>query len=118
MNGVGQMSFRAFRANMRPVNRKTGHHIEIIYCTQCRWLLRAAWMAQELLTTFEDDIAELSLRPASGGTFEVHTDGTCVWSRRLDGGFPEITELKRRVRDRIAPDRDLGHIDKQTGGTR
>ena len=23
--------------------------VEIEYCTQCRWLLRAAWMAQELL---------------------------------------------------------------------
>ncbi len=22
--------------------------IEIEYCTQCRWLLRAGWMAQEL----------------------------------------------------------------------
>lgn len=26
--------------------------IEIVYCTQCRWLLRAGWTAQELLTTF------------------------------------------------------------------
>ena len=71
----------------------------------------------ELLSTFEEEIAELSLRPASGGVFEVHADGTCVWSRKLDGGFPEITELKRRVRDRIAPDKDLGHVDKKAAGT-
>lgn len=31
--------------------------VEIEYCTQCRWLLRAAWMAQELLVTFEEDFA-------------------------------------------------------------
>ncbi|MGH9801124.1 MAG: Rdx family protein, partial [Blastocatellia bacterium] len=30
--------------------------VEIIYCSQCRWLLRAAWMAQELLSTFEQEI--------------------------------------------------------------
>ncbi|MGL5495811.1 MAG: Rdx family protein, partial [Aeromonas sobria] len=26
--------------------------IEIRYCTLCRWMLRAAWLAQELLSTF------------------------------------------------------------------
>ena len=29
------------------------HSIRIIYCTQCAWMLRAAWVAQELLTTFQ-----------------------------------------------------------------
>ena len=37
--------------------------IDIHYCTGCRWLLRSAWMAQELLTTFEGEISELSLHP-------------------------------------------------------
>lgn len=89
------------------------HRIEITYCTQCRWLLRAAWMAQELLTTFEEEIASLTLIPGSGGVFEVTADGTTVWSRVADGGFPDIAELKRRVRDRIAPDRSLGHADRR-----
>jgi len=35
--------------------------IDIHYCTGCRWLLRSAWMAQELLTTFDGEISELSL---------------------------------------------------------
>lgn len=87
------------------------HRVEIRYCTQCRWLLRAAWMAQELLTTFEGDIAEMVLKPGTGGVFEVHVDGELLWSRKERGGFPEITELKRLVRDRIAPERPLGHID-------
>ena len=56
-----------------------------------------------------DKIAELVLRPASGGRFEVRADGQTVWSRKAEGRFPDITELKQRVRDRIAPDRDLGH---------
>ena len=91
---------------MADVNR-----VEIRYCTQCRWLLRAAWMAQELLTTFDQEIDELVLKPGIGGIFEVHANGERVWSRKDDGGFPEITELKRRVRDLVAPGRSLGHSD-------
>jgi selenoprotein W-related protein len=86
--------------------------IEIEYCTQCRWLLRAAWMAQELLTTFQTDIGEVALRPGTGGVFEVRVDDETVWSRAAEGRFPEIKELKQRVRDRIAPGRDLGHSDR------
>ena len=91
--------------------------MEIVYCTQCRWLLRAAWMAQELLTTFEQEIAELALKPGSGGIFEVHANGQLIWSRRTEGRFPEIAELKRLVRDRIAPGRSLGHADRKTDDT-
>lgn len=87
--------------------------ITITYCTQCRWLLRAAWMAQELLTTFDGEIAELTLKPASGGVFEVTADDQLVWSRKQEGRFPEITELKQRVRDVIAPEQDLGHSDRK-----
>lgn len=87
--------------------------VEIHYCTQCRWLLRSAWMAQELLTTFEDEIGELTLKPGTGGVFEVHADGKLVWSRKDQGRFPEITELKQAVRDVIAPERHLGHVDRK-----
>jgi len=87
--------------------------VEIHYCTRCRWLLRAAWMAQELLTTFEDEIGELALVPGSGGIFEVRAEGELLWSRKERGRFPEIAELKQLVRDRIAPGRDLGHSDRR-----
>jgi selenoprotein W-related protein len=86
--------------------------VEIAYCTQCRWLLRAAWIAQELLTTFQDDLGEVALRPGTGGIFEVLVDGETIWSRAAEGRFPDIKELKQRVRDRIAPGRDLGHTDR------
>jgi selenoprotein W-related protein len=88
------------------------HSIEIHYCTQCRWLMRAAWMAQELLTTFDGDIESLTLKPGTGGVFDITLDGGMLWSRKAEGRFPEITELKQRLRDRIDPSRDLGHIDR------
>ena len=86
--------------------------IEIEYCTQCRWLLRAAWMAQELLLTFDQEIGEVALVPGAGGVFEIRLDGTRIWSRKDQGGFPEMKELKRLVRDRVAPHKDLGHVDR------
>ena len=89
--------------------------LEIEYCTGCRWLLRAGWMAQELLTTFEADLGEVALIPGSGGVFEVRIDGATVWSRQERSRFPEIAELKRIVRDRIAPGKSLGHSDRPAG---
>lgn len=88
------------------------HRVTITYCTQCRWLLRAAWLAQELLSTFEADLAEVALCPGQGGVFEVQVNGVTVWSRAAEGRFPEAKELKVRVRDLIAPGRALGHVDR------
>lgn len=89
----------------------TKARVAITYCTQCRWLLRAAWMAQELLTTFPDDLGEVALVPATGGMFRIAVDDETIWNRKVDGGFPEITVLKQLVRDRVAPGRSLGHAD-------
>jgi selenoprotein W-related protein len=86
--------------------------IAIIYCRQCNWLLRAAWMAQELLTTFAEDLAEVALVPGTGGVFEITLDGEILWERKRDGGFPDIKTLKQRVRDGVDPQRDLGHVDR------
>ena len=91
--------------------------LEIEYCTQCRWLLRAGWTAQELLTTFVDDLKEVALVPCKGGIFEVRLDGETLWSRAGEGRFPEMAELKQRVRDRIDPERALGHSDVKKPST-
>lgn len=90
--------------------------VEIEYCTQCRWLLRAAWLAQELLTTFNTDLGEVALQPGTGGIFEVRVNGQTLWSRKGEGRFPEAKELKQRLRDVIDPGRDLGHSDTPRGG--
>lgn len=87
--------------------------VEIEYCTQCRWLLRASWMAQELLTTFEAGIGEVALIPGTGGVFEVRLDREVIFSRKEHGRFPEAKELKQLVRDRVSPERDLGHSDRR-----
>ena len=86
--------------------------IDIYYCRQCNWLLRSAWMAQELLSTFSEELGSVNLHPDTGGHFEILLDGETLWERKRDGGFPEIKVLKQRVRDVIDPERDLGHVDR------
>ncbi|PTU23360.1 hypothetical protein P175DRAFT_0168635 [Aspergillus ochraceoroseus IBT 24754] len=45
--------------------------IVIKYCTQCKWMLRAAYYAQEILSTFGTGIGEVALVPTTGGIFSV-----------------------------------------------
>ena len=92
-------------------------NIAITYCRLCNWMLRAAWMGQELLSTFAGEAGSLTLIPDdTGGVFEVRIDGNLIWSRSEKGRFPEIAELKQIVRDRIAPAHDLGHADRDHAG--
>jgi selenoprotein W-related protein len=86
------------------------HRVRIRYCTQCRWLSRAAWVAQELLTSFPTEL-EVTLEPGVGGIFEVLLDDESLFSRAERRRFPEPKELKQKIRDRIAPGRALGHSD-------
>ena len=91
-------------------------NVAITYCTGCRWLLRAAYMGQELLSTFDTEINSLSLipsrPPAKGGQFTITLDGTeVIWDRAKMNGFPEIAQLKQRIRDKLVPLKDLGHSD-------
>jgi selenoprotein W-related protein len=86
--------------------------VTITYCTQCNWMLRSAWMAQELLSTFSLELSALTLRPGTGGIFEIHCDGELIWERKRDGGFPDSRVLKQMIRDRIDPGRSLGHVDR------
>ena len=95
----------------------SGPHITITYCTQCNWLLRASWMASELLNTFGTELGSVTLVPGTGGIFHIDVTGDGVddqriWERKRDGGFPDAVELKRRVRDAALPDWNLGHADR------
>ena len=89
------------------------NRVKIVYCTQCGWLPRSTWIAQELLNTFSVEINELVLNPSSGGVFEIYANDKRVWSRKDNEGFPELKVLKRLIRDEIAPEKDLGHTDRE-----
>ncbi|QKX53348.1 uncharacterized protein TRUGW13939_00426 [Talaromyces rugulosus] len=102
--------------------------ITIKFCTQCKWMLRAAYFGQELLSTFGTGLGEVALIPVTGGVFTVTmyhaspssatnddtltVSETLLWDRKTHGGFPEVKQLKSLVRNIIDPSRDLGHVDR------
>ena len=98
---------------MSSINRVPGNapRVEIHYCPGCRWQARAAWMAQELLTTFEHALGEVTLVPGASGVFDIWLDGERLHSRTVAGDFPAPKQIKQQIRDRIAPERGLGHSD-------
>jgi selenoprotein W-related protein len=87
----------------------TAPRVEITYCTRCKFLLRAAWLAQELLSSFENEIGEVALKPGSGGIFEVAVDSEVLATNREGKPMPDAAEVKRLIRDLIAPGRRIGH---------
>jgi selenoprotein W-related protein len=89
--------------------------ITIEYCPKCNWLLRAAYMAQEFLTTFENELDAVTLKPGEvSGNFQISIASKKIFDRKQYGGFPEIKELKQLVRDVVCPGKSLGHSDTKT----
>ncbi|KXT04438.1 hypothetical protein AC578_3621 [Pseudocercospora eumusae] len=100
--------------------------VAITFCTQCKWMLRAAYFGQELLSTFGTSIGEVALIPATGGLFQVNltykpvisgsegeseVEEVLIWDRKTQGGFPETKILKQKIRNFIEPEKNLGHSD-------
>ncbi len=88
--------------------------VTIEYCPKCGWLLRAAYMAQELLTTFTDDLKSVTLQPSeTGGSYKIFIDDRKIFDRKEHNGFTEIKEIKQLVRDVVNPGKSLGHADRK-----
>lgn len=91
--------------------------IRIHYCVGCRFVVRASWIAQELLFTFGERLGAVSLVPGSGGVFRVEIDGELLFDRQDHGRFPDPRELRGWIRDRIAPEMGLGHSEPDDGAS-
>ncbi len=88
--------------------------ITIEYCPRCNWMLRAAYMAQEFLSTFSDHVESVSLKPgAVSGVYRISVNDTIIFDRKESGGFIEVKELKQLIRDKIDPGMSLGHSDRK-----
>ncbi|MDQ0639815.1 selenoprotein W-related protein [Pedobacter sp. W3I1] len=86
--------------------------VNITYCPKCGWMLRSAYMAQEILTTFVDDVKGVTLIPSkTSGVFTVHVGEKLIFDRKQMQRFPEIKELKQLIRDEVNPNMNLGHSD-------
>jgi selenoprotein W-related protein len=78
-------------------------------------MLRAAYMAQEFLTTFSEELRSVTLQPSEvNGDFHITLNEKRIFDRKDYGGFPEIKELKQLIRDEVNPGKSLGHSDTKT----
>src|SRR5258708_26975605 len=78
--------------------------ITIEYCPQCGWLLRAAYMAQELLTTLAVHLHPVSLQPATlARTYIISIDGELLFDRRRVPRFHQVKELRQRIPHKVSP---------------
>lgn len=76
--------------------------------------MRAAYMAQEILTSFSEDLEGVLLRPSeTNGRYTIFVNNEIIFDRKEESRFPEIKELKQRIRDKAAPGKDLGHSDRK-----
>ena len=103
------------KKDFTPSSADGQNRVTIIFCPGCGWLLRSAWMAQEILTTFSNEVDGLTLKPSKNesGVFQIMANEELLWCRKRDGGFPDIKTLKQRIRDHVAPEKDLGHSDRE-----
>ena len=72
-------------------------------------------MQQEFFTTFQDELESIKLIQGTGGIYDIYLDNDLLFSRKKEGRFPEIKEIKQMIRDRINPNRDLGHTEGHKG---
>lgn len=87
--------------------------VRIEYCPKCRWMLRATYMAQEFLSTFESVIGGVMLVPSEiNGRYTISVNSQVLFDRKSSGGFRDIKELKQLIRDCVAPGMSLGHSDR------
>ena len=56
--------------------------VSICYCSRCNWMLRSAWLSQELLTTFNGTLTAVTLQPdhSGSGCFTVVVDKSCPFA--------------------------------------
>ena len=88
------------------------NRITIEYCTKCKFMMRSTWISQTLLQTFDGDPPEAALRPSTApGLWQIFANNQLAWDRKTERGIPKLKNLKRRIRDIIAPNKDLGHAE-------
>ena len=62
-------------------------------------LMRATWIAQELISEFHRDIVDVGLIPRSSeNTFNIWIGGKIAWSRGVGQPLPDYDHLRPMVR--------------------
>jgi len=55
-------------------------------------------LAEKLLNTYQNALAELCLIPSKGGAFEISVDGKLLYSKLETGRFPDERQVLRDIK--------------------
>jgi selT/selW/selH-like putative selenoprotein len=67
--------------------------LRIEYCAPCNYLPRTLWHVEELLNYLGGEIACVELIPATKGRYHVSIGDHVLFSKEVEGRFPEPEEL-------------------------
>ncbi len=67
--------------------------LTIEYCAPCNYLPRTVWQVQELVNALAGEIQSVELIPADNGRYRVTLGSDVLFSKEVEGRFPEPEEL-------------------------
>jgi selenoprotein W-related protein len=67
--------------------------LTIEYCAPCNYLPRTVWQVQELAPALTGEIQSVELIPADHGRYRVTLGDDVLFSKEVEGRFPEPGEL-------------------------
>jgi selenoprotein W-related protein len=75
--------------------------VSITFCVPCRYQQKAIQDADAILRQFGQRITDVRLVPGERGVYDVHLDGTLIFSLDRAEHFPESAELIEAIRSRM-----------------
>ncbi len=79
--------------------------LEITYCQPCGHQPRAIELVSQLLATYGMPLNKkltVELHPSDGGIFDVVLDGKLIFSRKQEGRFPTVDEIKKYIEPAVS----------------
>ena len=79
--------------------------LEITYCQPCGHQPRAVDIANQLLASYGMPLNKrltISLKPSDDGIFDVALDGRLIFSRKQEGRFPTVEDIKKQIDPKVS----------------
>ena len=79
-------------------------NLEITYCQPCGHQPRAVEMVNQLLAEYGMPLNKnlsVVLKPADSGVFDIVLDGKLIFSRKQQGRFPTLDEIKSQIAPKL-----------------
>jgi selenoprotein W-related protein len=79
--------------------------LSITYCQPCGHQPRAIELVNQLLSSYGMPLNKklsIVLKPSDGGIFDVVLDGKLIFSRKAEGRFPTVEEIKKQIDPALA----------------